>query len=375
MLIVDAHEDLAWNVLTFGRDYTRSVAQIRQREQGTPAPQLNGDSLLGWEEYQRGGVAVVFATLFASPLRLRHGDWDVLVYADADQARRVYRQQLDVYLRMEADDTSRFRVLRTRGDLRANIQAWEAALHHGEDLSLEVGEMHQRPPVGLVLLMEGAEAIGHVAELEDWWQWGVRIIGPAWVGTRFCGGTHEPGPMTAEGFALLEAMAALGFGLDLSHMDEKAALQALDFYPGVVLASHSNAKALLRGDSGNRHLSDTLIRALIERQGVIGIVPFNAFLQAGWKRGDPKEAVSLHHVLAQIDYICQLAGNALHVGIGSDFDGGFGVQSTPVEVDSIADVRKLAPLLVEKGYNMEDVTRIMGSNWLRLLDSILPEAI
>lgn len=375
MLIVDAHEDLAWNVLTFGRDYTRSAAYIRQLEQGSSAPQLNGDSLLGWEEYQRGGVAVVFATLFASPLRLRHGDWDVLVYADADQAQRVYRQQLDVYLRLESDENPRFRVIRTREALRSHVHAWETPLRLREELSEESTEQNEGPPVGLALLMEGAEAIRYVTEVEEWGQLGVRMIGPAWAGTRFCGGTHEPGPMTKEGFALMEAMAELGFGLDLSHMDEKAALQALDFYPGMVFASHSNARALLHGDSGNRHLSNEVIRSLIERQGVIGIVPYNAFLRAGWRRGDSKEAVSLQHVLAQIDYICQLAGDAFHVGLGSDFDGGFGVQCTPLEVDTIADLRKLIPLLQERGYANEDVARIMGGNWLHLLEEILPERI
>jgi len=59
MLIVDAHEDLAWNMLTFGRDYTLPVAKTRQCEQGSETPKRNGDTLLGWPEYQRGQVGII----------------------------------------------------------------------------------------------------------------------------------------------------------------------------------------------------------------------------------------------------------------------------------------------------------------------------
>ena len=189
----------------------------------------------------------------------------------------------------------------------------------------------------------------------------MRLIGPAWAGTRYCGGTREPGPLTKEGYALLDGMASFGFTLDLSHMDEKAALQALDDYPGSVVATHANALALLKGSQSNRHLSDRVIQSLLERGGIIGVVPFNSFLKPGWSQ---REEVSLQHVTAQIDYICQMAGNAQQVGLGSDFDGGFGWQSAPEGIDSIADLAKIATLLAEAGYSQEDIAAIMGQNWI-----------
>jgi hypothetical protein len=84
-LLIDAHEDLAWNMLTFGRDYTRPVDETRQREAGGAAPVYNGDTLLGWPEYQRGRVSVIFSTLFAVPQRRKLGDWETL-YANIAQA-------------------------------------------------------------------------------------------------------------------------------------------------------------------------------------------------------------------------------------------------------------------------------------------------
>lgn len=172
---------------------------------------------------------------------------------------------------------------------------------------------------------------------------------------------------------MLEAMAECGFMLDISHMDPKAALQALDRYSGQVIASHSNAVALLKNYEGNRHLPDEVIRSLLEHDGVIGIVPLNSFLLPGWRPSDGRHQVTLQHVVAQIDYICQLAGDAAHVGLGTDFDGGFGVESVPLEIDTIADLQKLSPLLAEKGYTEADIQAVFSGNWLRKLSSILPE--
>jgi membrane dipeptidase len=361
-------------MLSFNRDYTQSSAQTRRAEAETAIPRYNDDTLLGWPDYQRGGIAVIFASLFAAPIRFQVGQWDTQCYTDANQANRLHQAQLDVYERLTDEHEDKFHLLHTRSDLQEVLAAWNAEEETVQNQVSDSGDSTAHP-VGLVILMEGAEGVSAVGELDEWWARGVRIIGPAWSGNRFCGGSQEPGPLTPEGFALLEGMAELGFGLDLSHMDEKAALGALDVYPGTLMATHSNALALLRGAVSNRHLSDRLIQGILERDGVIGVVPFNAFLKHGWRRGDRREQVTLDHLIAQIDYICQMAGDARHVGIGSDFDGGFGLQSVPLGLDSIADLPKLAPLLVEKGYSSEDIADILGGNWLARIQEILPKSV
>jgi len=90
MLIIDAHQDLAWNILTYGRDYTRSVKETRQLEAATTTPERNGDSIVGWPEYQQGRVAVVFSTLYATPAR-KNQIGDMVVYSDSESAHRLYR--------------------------------------------------------------------------------------------------------------------------------------------------------------------------------------------------------------------------------------------------------------------------------------------
>ncbi len=372
-LLIDAHQDLAWNMLTFGRDYTRAAHETRRHERrtGSQAYQHNGDTLLGWPDYQAGRVALIFATLFVAPARRSLGPWDVECYRDGNEARLRYRAQLDAYHRLFDEHPDKFRLVENRTDLDACWQCWPGSA--GEDGDAVENDEPTVCPVGVVLLMEGGEAIGETTELEEWWARGLRLLGPAWAGTRFCGGTGEPGPLTPEGYELLDAMADLHFGLDISHMDETAALQALDHYGGQVLASHANASALLKGVETNRHLSDRVIQGLIERDGVMGIVPHNPFLKAGWRQADGRETVSLADVAAQIDHVCQIAGDASHVGLGSDFDGGFGWQSTPHELDTIADLQQLAPFLAEMGYGSEEIGAILGQNWHSWLQRALPE--
>jgi len=358
MFIVDAHEDIAWSSLTFGRDYTLPAAALRQRESGTEAPFHNGEALLGWADWLLGRVAIAFASLFAAPVRRQAGPWDVLCYRDADEARRLYLQQLDFYHQWAEDHPEKFHLIQGRDDLEQVLLGWEQ-----EDV--------RRHRLGLVLMMEGAEALRAVEEIEEWAAQGVRIVAPCWAGTRYAGGTGEPGPLTDDGRALLAAMADLGLILDLTHMDEEAALQALDRYPGAVIASHTNPAALGYSTYPNRHLSDHAIRRLAEHDGVLGIVPYNRFLREGWRRGDAR--LPLDAVVAHVDYVCQLVGDAAHVGLGSDFDGGFGLDCIPAGLDSIADLRLIGEALMACGFRQTDVEAVLGGNWLRLLRRALPE--
>jgi membrane dipeptidase len=354
-ILIDAHQDLAWNMLTFGRDYSLSAQETRQREEGSLTVQKNDDTLLGWSEFQAGRVAIVFATLFAAPARASEGDWDSQVYQNAEQAHQFYKNQVNAYARLFDLHPDKFTPLRSTRDLSAVMDAWQRA--------------ESPAPTGLLTLMEGADGIRSIDELDEWWELGVRIIGPAWKSTRYCGGTGEPGPLTAEGRSLLAGMAERGFGLDISHMAWESALEALDRYEGALIASHANPLKMVGNSTSNRFLSDEIIDKLIERGGVVGIVPFNRFLDHGWKRGDARSP--LDRIAAHMDYICQRAGDALHVGIGSDFDGGFGLQQVPDELDTVADLQKLVPLLAARGYTEADIHAIFGANWKNYLQKSL----
>ncbi len=360
-VVVDAHEDIAWNALAFGRDVTRSAEVTRQLEQGTHTPHHNGSTLLGLDDYLRGGVAVIFATLFAAPFHRRVGDWDTLVYKNRAEAHKLYSSQLDYYHRL-ADRCRQFTLISRRGDLDAVLASWQP----GADPAAR--------HVGLVPLMEGADGIREPEEAEMWMERGVRIIGLTWGATRYGGGTAEPGPLTDDGRRLLDVMSGLSLTLDLSHASEETFFEAIDRFEGAVIVSHANPRALLNPEPRHpeRHLSDDMIRRLAERGGVVGLVPLNRFIKSGWRPADGRHTVTLEHVAAMIDYVCQLTGSADHVGIGSDFDGTFGRESTPAEIDTVADLALVGDVLKRRGYTESQVAGVLADNWLRVLRRGLP---
>ncbi len=360
LLLVDAHLDLAWNMATFDRDYLRSAHETRAQELGTATLERNGTTLLGWPEWVAGRVAVIFATLFAAPTCQRMGAWESNCYEGPEEAHRLYRSQLELYHRWSAANPDKVQLVREQGELTSLLQTWE-------------GDDDAARRVGLVLLMEGADGIREPAEVRWWWEQGVRLIGPAWTATRYAGGTRAPGPLTPLGRTLLDEMGRLGMVLDVSHLSDEGVRESLDLYQGPLIASHCNARALLPDSPiPERHLSDEAIAGIAEREGVIGVVLGNFFLKGNWTPADGREVVTLDQVAEQIDYICQLTGSHRHVGIGSDLDGGIGLEKAPSGIDTVADLPRIGEVLAGRGYATEQVEAILGGNWLALLRRVLP---
>jgi len=360
--MVDSHEDLAWNMLTFGRDYRLSAFETRKKEKSTAIPGVNGDCMLGFPEYQAANTALIFATLFAAPIRSKEGDWDILSYKNIQEAHQFYLDQIEAYDRLTGESPDMFQPVYNRRQLDSLLSRHDSSSAAPKDI-----------PVGLIYSMEGAEAVREPQEVEEWFERGVRIFGPAWAGNRYSGGTKEPGPLTHDGIELVKVIESLDAILDISHMDIQSVQGTFDHYSGKIIATHSNPQTLMKARESNRFLSDRTIVQLAERGGVFGIVPYNLFLSTEWKKGDPKENVRLAVYVDQIDYVCQLLGSADHVGIGTDFDGGFGYQATPAGLNSMADIGRIIPMLELKGYSQSEIARIFGLNWINYLRKNLPE--
>ncbi|UCC53913.1 MAG: membrane dipeptidase [Anaerolineaceae bacterium] len=353
MFIVDAHLDIAYNALEFGRDPLLSVEQIRAMETDDHP---HGRATVAFPQLREAGVGLIFGTIFVMPqAAIRPSDGQGrLSYHDAQGAYRHGMAQLDFYRRLTDVEDNHLRLVTDQPSL---------------DEVLASSQNGGQPLLGIVVLMEGADPIRQPEELEMWVERGLRAVGLAWDDTRYAAGAWRGARhgLTKEGRAMLEVMNEFKLILDLTHMSEKASLEALDQYEGPVMASHSNSRALVPGE---RQLSDIQIRALGDRDGVIGTALANGFLRAGHRKGDRKELVTLDHVLAHIDHVCQLLGDARHVGIGSDMDGGFGVDDIPAEFDSAVDLPRIATRLKDAGYGEADIAQIMGGNWLNLLRSI-----
>lgn len=348
MFIVDAHLDLAYNALKYNRDLLATVEAVREKEANRQRP--NGTAMVTIPSLQAAGVGLVFSTIFVRPAKgTEEPSAKNMSYRDAEEAYAFSQTQLDYYHRL-ADEVETIRLVGDLADLDAVLTS------HQEG---------QEPLLGLIPLLEGADPIREPAEVELWYERGLRVIGLAWDDTRYSAGAWRGGgSLTKEGYRLLEIMADFGFILDLTHMAEEATLQALDRYEGIIVATHSNARALV---SGQRQLSDHQIRRIAERDGVIGVVLFNGFLKDEYAKGDPKSSVTTVDIVAHIDHICQCVGDAAHVGIGSDFDGGFGVEAAPEGIDTHSDLKLLRSALKEYGYSEDDVEGILGGNWLAVV--------
>ena len=358
-IVVDAHLDIAFNYFGAGRPFTVSAWRKRRQEAGTSVATINGHAMVGLPEMRLGRVAVACGTVFTAPRWASTIPNEYGIYDTPEQAYGLGSQQIDYYHRL-ADEHPKVDLVLTQVDLDAVLATWEdgttLADHH----------------VGLVILMEGADPILEPAQVEEWYARGLRVIGPAWSRTRYSGGTGAMGPLTDLGRELLDVMADFGMILDLSHMAPEAAREAVDRYEGALLASHANPLTFCP-DRVDRNLSDGLIRQIAERDGVVGIVPYNLFLVDGWRLGDRKDAATLDTVIGAIDHVCQVTGSADHVGIGSDFDGGFGSESTPLEFETIADLWEIGCALRSRGFAPEHVSAILSGNFLRVLRAGLPE--
>ncbi|MCK6578458.1 MAG: membrane dipeptidase [Anaerolineae bacterium] len=355
MFIIDGHQDIAYNALYFGRDYRHSVGEKRAREAGGTYP--NGVATLGLPDALLGRVALVFSTIFTEPITSPVALSDLTPrYKTPREAYRYGLDQLDYYNRL-ADENDTIRLVRTQKELDAVVESWKPDKPAADR------------KLGFVLLMENGDPILEPRQFDEWYGRGIRLVGPAWAASRYCGGTGQPGGLTADGQALLDIMANYNAILDLSHMAEQAFLESLDRYTGTVIASHSNPR---RFRSTDRHLSDEMILRLAERGGVMGIVLFNRFLSETWQKNDPKSGVPFATILDAIDYVCQLTGSAEHVGIGSDLDGGFGVESIPEGLDSVASLWEIGEGLRRRRYSESDIDKILSGNFLRKLRETLP---
>ena len=346
-MIVDGHLELAFDAVINGRNLHQPLQSLRSREKGRhPA----GVATLTLPALQEAGVTLVFGTIFAQPA-LRHTA--EIGYHNPAQAHQMAMTQLDYYHRL-ADEDETIRLVRTPAELTAVTESLAG----------------ERPYLGIVPLLKGADPIRQPEELELWAERGVRLVALAWDDTAYASGFQRGSRfgLTKAGHQLLEIMADFGVAADLSGLSEKAALELLDRYPGPLLASHSSVRALVPDE---RHLSDKQIALLGERDGVMGVPLYNPLLRRGQRHGDHKELVTLDHVVAHIDHICQVLGDAAHVALGSGLGGRFGAADTPTGIHAVTDLSAIGSALKERGYGAGEITAVLGQNWLRLLPRCL----
>lgn len=353
MLILDAHLDLAMNAMEWNRDLTLPVSEIRDRESHLKDKPDRGMNTVSLQAMREGNIGLCVATMIArytkkgNPLQGWHSPY---------QAWAQTQGQLSWYRAMEA--IGEMVQITNKEQLTQHLQFWR---------STTTG----KKPIGYILSLEGADSIINPDQLEESYAQGLRAIGPAHYGPgTYAHGTNSRGGIGDKGKALLREMERLNIILDATHLCDDSFWEALEHFQGAVWASHNNCRALV---DHNRQFSDLQLKELISRDAVIGI-PLDAWMMIpNWIRGTstPQSmGVSLDHMLDHIDHICQLAGNAKHVGIGTDLDGGFGKEQSPMDIDTIADLQKIPEKLAARGYRQEDINNIMHQNFIRFLNKV-----
>lgn len=349
---VDAHLDLAMNAIEWNRDLSRPLAEIRQREMHMKDKPDRGKGTVCLPELRKGRVGLVVATQLSrvAPLGSSLPGWN-----SPQQAWAMTQAQLSWYREMEA-----------MGEMvqLADIDALEKHLQRWDDTTIP----DDQKPVGYILSLEGADSLVDISYLEKAYGYGLRALGLSHFGPgRYAPGTKMEGKLTSKGIELLKEMDQLNMILDVTHLTDEGFDQALDLYKGPVWASHHNVRKIV---PNQRQLTDEQIRRLADRGAVIGgmldcwamDIRFIDTVSDPWQLD-----IRLENLVDHWDHICQLTGNSMHVGIGSDLDGIFGTEQSPWDLNSISDLQKFGEILRKRGYGQEDVDNIFHGNWLRFL--------
>ena len=308
LFIVDAHEDIAFHLSHFGRDFAN--------------PKVPCMITLPW--LQEAGVRLVFNTIFVHPKHRPH------------KTIQKAKEQIEIYNEIY--------------NKHENIVVRILNLN-------DLNELEKNNRIGFLTLMEGADPIENTVELEFYYNNGLRILGLSWNNkNKYASGPETEFGLTRDGIKLIEKMNRLGITLDLSHLNEKSFWSAIELTKLIPIATHSNARALTNNP---RNLNDKQLLAISKRGGVIGIVFYNPFLRT--KNNPP----TLEDIFEHTDYIVKLCGED-HVGIGTDLDGGK-IQEFPEEVRQISKLPLVVEYFLNRGYSKERVKKIMGGNFLRVI--------
>lgn len=339
------------NAVHWNRDLTRPLEEIRQREQGWTDKLDREKGVVSFGEMRSGNVRLCVATQIGhtvsktSPLPGWH--CPEIAWAQTQAQAAWYR---------EMEKRGELSPIRTAAELASFQDSWQ-----------------EGQQIGYLLSLEGADSLVNLDYLHQAFENGLRLLGPAHYGPgRYAAGTGETDGFTPAGLDLLKEMERLDLILDVTHLTDRGFDEALELYPGPIIASHHNCRALVEHQ---RQLTDEQIKKLISRGSVIGVALDAWMLVPDWIRGTstPDETgVSLQQVADQLEHVCQLAGSCQHSVIGSDLDGAFGYEQTPMEIDSIAKLPALGSILEERGFQAGDIEGIFSGNALSFFAKNLP---
>ena len=355
-LIFDAHLDLAMNAIEWNRDLTRPLEEIRQREMHLNDKKDRGKGTVCLPELRKGKIGLVVATQL-SRVTLYGSSLPGASWNSPQQAWAMTQAQLAWYREMEA--MCEMVQITNLEELNNHLSLWN-----------DINIPDEFKPVGYILSLEGADSLVDVSYLHKAYDYGLRAVGLAHFGHgRYAPGTKMEGGLTTLGLELLKEMDKLNLIVDVTHLTDRGFDQVMEIYQSPIWSSHHNVRKIV---PTQRQLTDEQIKKLIDRGAVIGgmldcwamDIHFIDTVSDPWQLN-----IRLENLVDHWDHICQIAGNSLHVAIGSDLDGNFGTEQSPWDMNSIADLQNYQSILLNRGYKLEDIENIFHKNWIRFLQN------
>jgi len=331
-LIVDAHNDL--------------LLELEQRRfEEAPFGRYWLSNL------ERGGVGLQVCPIFGAELE-----------AAPELTLRRNLLQVAAFYRAVRENDGRILAVRSKADLDA---------------------VERREKIGLMLSIEGAEALGYETTLIDLFhQLGVRMVSLTWNRRNpFADGAAEPdggGPLSQLGRDLVDRLADLGIILDLAHAAEQTFWDAIERTTAPICVSHAACRNVV---STPRNLSDDQLRAVAECGGVLGVMLLPIVVDPDGQR--------LERAIDHIEHAIAVMGRE-HVGLGADFiaqvwrtvsmrtppdsllPSGMAMDATLDGFGGPEHYPRLVELLRERGFEGDRLAALLGGNWLRLFRDALP---
>ncbi len=225
----------------------------------------------------------------------------------------------------------------------------------------------QNEKISAVIGIEGGQAIEDSLFLLDvFYGLGIRIMTIVWGSTNWADASCEQAKhngLTSFGKSVIKEMNSLGIIVDVSHSSDKTTWDVLDVSSDPIIASHSSAKAIC---GHPRNVNDDLIKAISKAGGVICVNFCPEFIDEAYWKGKRTDPPTIDKVIEHIDHIVNIGGIDC-VGIGSDYDG---MSPAPIGLEDVSKLPNIVVKLSERGYNYDDIAKIMGGNFLRVFNRV-----
>ncbi len=228
-----------------------------------------------------------------------------------------------------------------------------------EDLNKTVDEKK----IGIILTIENGSAIsGNIENIEKLYEKGIRVMSVTWNEDNDlgCGAlTKNDEGLTKLGEEYIRKLEEKNIIIDVSHSSEKTFWDITKCTNRTIVATHSCVNSICNHP---RNLKDEQIIEIANREGIIGICFASHFLNESGKS-------NVVDIINHIKYIKDLVGID-YIGLGSDFDG-VDFDDMPSDIRGIKDINKLEEKMKMEGFTEEEINKVMGENWLRVLRNIL----